>query len=38
MEIGTFYINGEFVSKGYEKIALINPTEEDGTPLLLAMK
>ena len=37
MEIGTFYINGEFVTpKGTEKIALINPATEEEIGFVVA--
>ena len=37
MEIGTFYINGEFVTpKGTEKIALINPATEEEVGFVIA--
>ena len=37
MEIGTFYINGEFVApKGTEKIALINPATEEEIGFVVA--
>ena len=37
MEIGTFYINGEFVTpKGAEKIALINPATEEEIGFVVA--
>ena len=37
MEIGTFYINGEFVApKGTEKIALINPASEEEIGFVVA--
>ena len=37
MEIGTFYINGEFVTpKGTEKIALINPATEEEVGFVVA--
>ena len=37
MEIGTFYINGEFVTpKGTEKIALVNPATEEEIGFVVA--
>ena len=37
MEIGTFYINGEFVTpKGTDKIALINPATEEEIGFVIA--
>ena len=37
MDIGTFYINGEFVTpKGNEKIALINPATEEEIGFVVA--
>ena len=37
MEIGTFYINGGFVTpKGTEKIALINPASEEEIGFVVA--
>ena len=37
MEIGTFYIDGEFVTpKGTEKIALVNPATEEEIGFVIA--